>query len=209
MEMAETAFTSTRIMQGLSSGEGLIWQVRDPISRREKVKQPDGSYEYEDVETDPGISDKRLAVLEPEFASVLRVIQRDGNTLSAIVRLAWDTGNLRTLTKNSPASATGAHIGVIGHITRDELLRYLDRSELASGFANRFLWIAARRARILPDGEATPQDVLRSFAPQVEKVAAWARGERWLRRDAEATAIWHEVYPSLSEGSQVRGSSRR
>ena len=42
-----------------------------------------------------------------------------------------------TATKNSPAPATGAHISIVGHMTHDTLLRYLDRSELANGFANR------------------------------------------------------------------------
>ena len=35
---------------------------------------------------DPGIEDKRLWVVESEFATTLRVMQRDGNTLTAIVR---------------------------------------------------------------------------------------------------------------------------
>jgi hypothetical protein len=42
-----------RILTGLASGEGLVWAVRDPTAQ------------------DPGISDRRLLALEPEFASVL------------------------------------------------------------------------------------------------------------------------------------------
>ena len=42
-----------RILTGLSSGEGMIWAVRDPHGQ------------------DPGIPDQRLLVIEPEFASVL------------------------------------------------------------------------------------------------------------------------------------------
>ena len=71
--------------------------------------------------TDEGVTDKRLLVVESEFASVLRVAQRQGNTLSATIREAWDSGNLRTLTKNDPMTATGAHICIVGHITADEL----------------------------------------------------------------------------------------
>jgi hypothetical protein len=36
--------------------------------------------------------DKRLLLMEPEFAPVLRVMQRDGNTLSVLMRNAWDSG---------------------------------------------------------------------------------------------------------------------
>lgn len=177
----EPAF-SDRIAEGLSSGEGLVNEVRD--GRGE----------------DPGITDKRLLVVESEFAGTLRVASRDGNNLTAIIRRAWDAGDLRTLVKTNPVRATGTHIGILGHATRDELLRYLDRSELANGFANRFLWIAARRARLLPDGERTPDEVLASFLQPLAAVQRWARAERTLRRDPRASAVWHEVYPSLSEG---------
>ena len=43
-----------RTLTGLSSGEGLIWAVRDPTGQ------------------DPGIGDQRLLVIEPEFSSVLQ-----------------------------------------------------------------------------------------------------------------------------------------
>jgi hypothetical protein len=148
---AAKAWAEQRIQSGLSSGEGLIWAVRDPIVKREAVREkgkPTG--EYQDVVVDHGVSDKRLLVLEAEFASTLRVLGRDGNTLSAIIRQAWDSGDLRVLTKNSPAQATGAHISIIGHITRDELLRYLDSTESGNGFGNRILWCCVRRSQACP-----------------------------------------------------------
>ena len=44
-----------------------------------------------------------------------RVLQRDGNTLSAVVRNAWDCAPvLQSLTKNSIGKATGAFISIIG-----------------------------------------------------------------------------------------------
>jgi hypothetical protein len=103
------------------------------------------------------VSDKRLLIVETEFASVLKVNARDGNTLSPILRQAWDSGNLRILTKNSPARATNAHISIIGHITKEELLRFITDTELANGLANRFLWVLVRRSKILPEGGGTPE----------------------------------------------------
>jgi Bifunctional DNA primase/polymerase, N-terminal len=189
-----------RITEGLSSGEGMIWQVRDPIYKYEKVgKGSDAS--TEEVLVDPGVADKRLWLIESELASTLRVIQREGNTLSALVRRAWDTGTLGSLTKNSPARATNAHIGITGHITRDELLRYLDRSELANGFANRFLWFASRRGRSLPDGEAVPVEIFEPLAGRLRIVQAWAATPRVLRRDERASKLWHRVYEPLSDGA--------
>jgi hypothetical protein len=61
---------------------------------------------------------------------------------------------LGVLSKNSPARATGAQISIIGHISRDELLKYLTGCEAANGFANRFLWVAVKRSKLLPDVDA-------------------------------------------------------
>jgi hypothetical protein len=194
--LADETFRS-RVNEGLSSGEGLIWQVRNAVYKYEKPK--DGG-EPEEVLADPGVSDKRLWLVESELASTLRVLQREGNTLSALVRRAWDTGNLAALTKNTPAQATGAHIGITGHITKDELLRYLDRSELASGFANRFIWLAVRRGNLLPDGERVPEEAFLPLVHRLRAVMHWAFTERILRRDEKASVIWHKVYGRLSDG---------
>jgi hypothetical protein len=121
--IAEPPWEESRIMSGLSSGEGLIWAVHDPISRSEPIKEKGIVTGYQTVITDPGVDDKRLLALEPEFSSVLKVLGREGNVLSAQLRQAWDTGMLRTLTKGSPTRASDAHISVVGHITREELLR--------------------------------------------------------------------------------------
>ena len=40
----------------------------------------------------------------------------------------------------------------IAHITQEELRRNLTATELANGFANRFLWVCARRFKLLPEG---------------------------------------------------------
>ena len=174
---------SLNVASGLSSGEGLIWAVRDPVS-----------------EKDEGVLDKRLVVLESEFASTLRVVGRDGNTLSALIRTAWDTGDLRSLTKNSPAQATGAHISIIGHITRDELLRELTRTEAGNGFANRFLWICVRRSKVLPEGGALNADELRPLGGELAEVLKFGQAVGEMKRDEASRVLWCEVYESLSDG---------
>jgi len=195
--LADPPIVGDRLVHGLSSGEGLIWAVRDPIERYERCgRGTDRSRRLEVV--DPGISDKRLLVLEEEFASVLQVVQREGNTLSAIVRCAWDHGNLQSLTKNSPAKATGAHIVCCGHISRDELLRYLDRTEIASGFANRFIWLCTRRARELPEGGSLPEGLIQDLARKIARALEGARRIDRMERDDVAREIWKGVYGPLS-----------
>ena len=61
--------------------------------------------ENEVVVEDEGVKDKRLLVFEGEFANVLKVLRREGNTLSPTLRNAWDNGRLNTLTKNSVAAS--------------------------------------------------------------------------------------------------------
>jgi len=92
-----------RVANGLSSGEGLTWAVRDEIGKWVPPKKHATEPEY--VIVDPGVDDKRLLVVEGEFAQTLRVAERDVSTLSATIRNAWDlraTDKLATLTKNNP-----------------------------------------------------------------------------------------------------------
>lgn len=191
---------TTRMTTGLSSGEGLIQAVHDPVYRREAIKENGRVVGYQDVEVDAGIADKRLLVVEPEFARTLRVLGREGNILSAVIRQAWDSGTLRTLTK-TPAVATGAHIGIIGHITKEELLRHLDNTEAANGFGNRFVWIAAKRSKVLPDGGHVPPAELNDLALRLHQALRFASAVGEMQRDTEARDIWHKVYPSLSQGT--------
>ncbi|MDQ3622541.1 MAG: YfjI family protein [Verrucomicrobiota bacterium] len=177
-----------RQLAGLSSGEGLIWQVRDGIAES-TPGEDDGK---------PGVADKRLLVADGEFAQTLRVMQREGNTLSPVLRKAWDAGVLATPTKNSPAIATGAHISVIGHIVGFELRKLLSESDTVNGLANRFLWICARRSKLLPDGGSIAEEC---FAEEIEGLQAaveFARGCEEMERDAEARDLWREAYTRLS-----------
>jgi hypothetical protein len=194
----DEVWTLERVQSGLSTGEGLIWAVRDPIERRDPIKEKGVVKDYQTVVTDSGVSDKRLLAMEPEFASCLRVLDREGNTLSALIRQAWDTGTLRVLTKNAPAKATGAHISIIGHITRDELRRYLDTTEAANGFANRFLWLCVRRSKALPEGGGKVH--FGDLIARLHTAIRCARQADELKRDAEARALWCEVYEELSDG---------
>jgi hypothetical protein len=187
-----------RVLSGLSSGEGLIWHVRDPITARHPVKEHGHVVGYDEVEADPGIRDKRLLVFESEFAAVLKQADRAGNILSAVVRLAWDTGDLATLTKNSPARATGAHVSIVGHCTAQELRRYLATTEMANGFANRHLWACVQRSKELPEGGRVDADALDQLTARLREALAFGRQQQQVYRDEQARAIWHDVYGTLS-----------
>jgi hypothetical protein len=189
-----------RVQSGLSTGEGLIWAVHDPIEKQEPVREKKQITGYQKVIVDEGVEDKRLLVFEAEFASTLRVLGREGNTLSALVRQAWDRGDLRVLNKNSPAKATGAHISIIGHVTRNELRRYLDATEAGNGFANRILWPCVRRSKSLPEGGRLYDVNFEPMTKQLREAVAVAQDVGEMRRDEPARALWFDIYNELSEG---------
>ena len=178
-----------RVRNALSSGEGLIWEVRDPIT-----KTKDGVEET----TDAGISDKRLMVFASEFASLLNVMQREGNILSAVLRDAWDRGDLNIVTKHNPARATGALISLVGHITRDELVKHLHETEMASGFANRFLFACVRRSKLLPHGGELDEQTVAEMAKRVKAAVAFAKEANRIGFSIDGGVRWQEVYATLS-----------
>ena len=190
-DAVDPSWADGRIQVGLSSGEGLIWAVRDPVLARNK--------KGEEELIDEGVSDKRLLVFEGEFASVLHILERDGNTLSPIVREAWDRDHLQFLTKHAPAKAHGAHITIIAHITREELLRNLNVTERANGFANRFMFICARRSKLLPDGGSFQLDSIEAHLARLRQAVEFSKFAGRLKRDDEASELWTRIYSDLSE----------
>jgi hypothetical protein len=190
-----------RKASGLTSGEGLIWHVRDPIIKRERKKE-DGKLnaDYDDVEVDAGVGDKRLLAVEKEFGRTLKACGRDGNTLSAMLREAWDGGNLATLTKSSPARASDAHITLIGHITPAEIGALLDSTDAANGFGNRILWCSVRRSKTLPWGGSTQDKRLGDLVFTLQRAGDEARRVHEFEFDGEAKALWEQGYPALSGG---------
>ena len=197
---ADQGWADGCVTGGLASGEGLIWAVRDAIKKQQPIRQ-DGKFSgYETVQVDEGVSDKRLLVFEPEFSRVLRVCARPTNTLSALIRQSWDTGNLRTLTKTNPVVATGAHVSIIAHITGDELRRELSETDMANGFANRFLFVCAKRSKLLPEGGRPDPMTLALLADKMRAALDQARKQAEIRRDEGAKAAWGAAYGVLSGG---------
>jgi hypothetical protein len=199
MAVADPAWAAERVHTGLSSGEGVIWAVRDQIIGTERAGKS-ASAQRVTVEIDPGIADKRLMVVESEFGGALTVARRDGNILSRVLRDGWDRGDLGTLTKTSPARATGAHISLIGHITADELRADLDRISIANGYANRMLWLCVRRARVLPFGGALDHETIAELGRRTAAAIEAARQRDMVPMTADARQAWRRVYPVLSEG---------
>jgi hypothetical protein len=188
---ADESWNDVRVKGGLSSGEGLIYEVRDPVQKWDPEEQT-----FEVV--DPGATDKRLAIVEPEFAGVLAVAERHGNTLSPLIRRAWDGDKLQTLTKNSPLCATDAHISIVAHIMEDELRVRITRTDLANGFANRFLFALIRRSKELPFGGALTDSEILHLGERGKAAIEPAKAIGRVTMTEEARSKWAAVYSALS-----------
>ena len=182
LSQVEPLWCDHRIMSGIASGEGVIAELADPIDS-EKSK----------------IQDKRLMLVEGEFAQVLQVGQRSGNTISAILRNAWDSGQLRNMSKGAPLRASGCHISLIGHITRTELNRLLSANDAGNGFANRILWTHSSRTKLLPDGGKIHTVDFSEAIKFLQLAINLARTRTEIKRSPEASEYWRFIYPKLTE----------
>ena len=184
----------------LSSGEGLTAAVRDPEYREVQLKgkdrRPTGETVLELV--DAGIEDKRLFLVQSEFGAVLGVMGREGNSLSGVLRDAWDGQDLAPMTKGNPIKATAPHIGIVGHVTKDELLVKLRGSEVSNGFGNRFLWILVRRSNELPFSSSPEAQDMEDLTSRLGKALTkgWTIGR--ISMTLEARNVWAAGYHDLS-----------
>ena len=147
----------------------------------------------------PGVSDKRLLVMEEEFVSVLAAAERNGSTLPAVMRKLWDGARVQTVTKKDPMTATDAHVSVIGHATPGELRAKMSEAQLDGGTMNRFVPCASRRTKNLPDGGNLPDEVLDEFGPLIAQSIEHGRTKVLPRveRTPEAGDLWAASYADL------------
>lgn len=184
--------TGARCTPGpLSSGEGLIFAVRDKVEEFDKKTQ-------EQVVVDPGVTDKRLFVLDEEFAAALNCTKRDGNTLSSIIRGFYDDGNAEPLTKSVRIKATGAHVAIVTHITELELTTLLNQVQMSNGFGNRFLWILARRQKLMALPSPMPDLAVDQIREIVTDRIKTAQSLQRVSMSTQATQLWIESYPGLT-----------
>ena len=170
---------------GLSSGEGVIWRLRDDI------------LDPKTEEVIPGEPDKRLFVLEPEFGNILHQSCRDGNILSVTIRRLWDGESLSPLTKRDRIEASSPHVCLLCHITDHELLGQLKTTDTHNGLMNRCLTIYSRRERLVAHPVAGVTDRISEMVDQLADVIefAWSAGE--IVMSESSRDYWTKAYNQL------------
>jgi hypothetical protein len=177
-ERADPDWASTRVKGGLSSGEGVVTACSE------------------------GGKDHRVFFVEDEFASVLKMMSRHGNTLSTTLRRAWDSKALQISTKHSPLLVEEPHISLIGHTTAYDLRRYLDRAEIANGFCNRALWLCTRRSKLLPFGGEMSGKEFGRLANKTKRALAAAAKLNEVGISEKSRTLWNREYFRLTTVDQ-------
>lgn len=197
LRAADPGFVATNLRSGLTSGEGLAAIFADP-----EEPDDDTGLHTPDTERTPARrrgrallppGDRRLLVFEPEWAAVMARMRREGNTLSATLRAAWEGGDLSTLNVTARV-APDSHVGLLAHITPEEFRAKLSASDLAGGTYNRFLPIAVARAQFLPLSRGAPTELVdqlgASLAQRLEQGAQLGR----IGLSAPAATLWRNLY---------------
>ena len=190
-------FTDRNIVDGLNSGAGLLYHLRDASKRPGKG----GS-----AVDDPGVSDKDRLFLESELSSVLMQGHRESDPLLGHLRKFFDGDDIVRSNTKDPTQVTGGHVSVVGHCTPADLEIHLSDADKANGTANRFLWQYGVRSKLLARGgnvfklldDDTALDV-REAIEDLKASVAFARTVREIGRSREVEERWEQLYRDFNE----------
>jgi len=126
-------------------------------------------------------------------------MKRDGSTMSAILRQAWESSTLSVATKQNDDKATGAHITIVGHATTQELLQTLRVTDIVGGFANRFLFFTVERSKMLPIQTIPESKKMGKLATELVEALQNARKISQVVLSDEAVNYWIQIYRALDE----------
>ncbi|PKW13916.1 DUF3987 domain-containing protein [Saccharopolyspora spinosa] len=185
-------FEDRNIHSGLTSGEGLTQAFNeDEAGATGPDEGEEGKGKKRASLLPPG--DRRLLAFETEWATVMARMKREGNTLSATLRAAWEGGNLSTLGVNARI-VRDTHVGILAHITPKEFQAKLSASDMAGGTYNRFLPVLVAQTQFLPNSTGADPALLDRLAVDLRaRLAAGSRlGQLGLTRDA--AMLWQRLY---------------
>jgi hypothetical protein len=121
-----------------------------------------------------------------------------GHTVVLPMPLTMLPQSPQTLTKNSPLKADGAHISIVAHITETELRARLTRTDMANGFANRFLFFCVRRSKLLAHGGNLDESTLQELGERTKRAIEAAQRFGRITMTVAAAQAWEAAYPELS-----------
>ena len=98
----------------------------------------------------------------------------------------WSKGGTSKVTAGQKHTVTNATVGFTEHITKPQLEKELDEVDMMSGFGNQFLWIFAKRTKVLPISESLSDNELALYALRCERQWSSRVARHW-RSTSSAT----------------------
>ena len=177
-----------RRRNGMTSGEGVI-----------DAFLPSGG-------PDEPPPDPRMLVVESEWESVLARCRREGNTLSAVLRDAYDHRPLATMNAGGGGRLADQYsLAVIGHITPRAFREGMTSKDLSNGFLNRFLVLLVHRPHMVPWPGVASGEAERLIDDIVVRAKTAATGEMELSEEARGTYIdWYKRREANAEDLHER-----
>jgi hypothetical protein len=183
------------IRSGLTSGEGLaeMFVVDDPAADPSApgAKHGAGAGQRPAGGLPPG--DIRLLVYEPEWAAVMARMRREGSALSAMLRAAWEGGDLSTLNVRA-RHAPESHVGIVAHISPQEFADKVSASDMAGGTYNRFLPLLVARSRFLPLSTGADTHLVDELGAALAHRIDHGTQFREVGFTADAERVWRRLY---------------
>lgn len=178
---------------GLSSGEGLAAELDDGSDKSQAV------------------TDKRIIVFESEFSNTMSMHQRSGNTVSMVLRNAFDGVDIKPLTKRDKVRVTRPYVCLFANITASELTTHEQSKTLThNGMLNRFLILWQQPVKEVPFPEPMPSDKVEHYASLIAQRIMLSRNysheTHWKKTTAlarplslndDAKSLWKKEYGRL------------
>lgn len=166
-------------MAGLGSGEGLLQAL-------------DGE-------------GKTLLVDEGEFRNIIsKGSQGASNILIPKLTVLWDCPPIQSLrTRTNPVEARNPFLSIISGSTVDWIQEHLSSSDVAGGFANRFLYIKSYNTNPISWPDRPDEDKSSKFISHLNDIYLWSKDffsapeKGQLSVDNVAKGMWKKYYDDL------------
>lgn len=174
-QRVDDQWLADNVIDGLASGEALVAHFESDAA------------------------DRRALINAGEFTRILSIAGRAGSVLSQNMREAWDGRPLQNRRARERIVIPGAHVAIVGHVTRADFLTNLEPEDITNGFANRMLFVGAERSRRLADGGNLTDDDCWQLATKIRRAAMKARSIGRMRRTPAAADRWRVLYDRMGD----------
>lgn len=178
LERVDEEWFARRVRGGLSSAEAMMKLLNDP--------------KPEDVDRD-----RRWCFVETEYSRLLKAANREHNLIAEDLMKAWDGKPLGNISLSSEFFASQYHFVILGHITIEVLKKELRELSAASGYANRFMLVGAKRDKLLSRPGRHSDEYLDNVASRLRQAYVHANHAGTIELSAAGWEMWDDLYREI------------